>query len=97
MAREWSVLVSHEDAEGSRCVDIFRRADGSFGFEAFRRDPEDRSGWFVTGYYSGLRHASRDEALAAAMASVGWLRDRRTGPSGGAGPCGSVGPCGSAT
>lgn len=82
MARDWSVLASYEDAEGARCVDIFRRADGSFGFEAFRRDPEDRGGWFVAGYYSSLRHASRDAALAAAQASVGWLRDRSIGPGG---------------
>ena len=78
MAREWSVLASYEDAQRTRCVDIFRRADGSFGFEAFRRDAEDCGVWFVTGHYSGLRHASRDEALAAAAASVGWLRDRTT-------------------
>ena len=26
------VLTSLEDPEGQRCVDLFRRADGSFGF-----------------------------------------------------------------
>ncbi|HEY2564091.1 MAG TPA: hypothetical protein VGI44_10300, partial [Acidimicrobiales bacterium] len=27
-----------------RCVDIFSRPDGTFGFEEFRRDPEDMGG-----------------------------------------------------
>jgi hypothetical protein len=37
----WSVLASVEDSDGSRCVDFFSRPDGTFGFEEFRRDPED--------------------------------------------------------
>ena len=53
---------------------FFRREDGSFGFEAFRRDAEDRGAWFVTGHYSALRHASREAAETAALAAVGWLR-----------------------
>ena len=74
MARDWSVLASYENADGARCVDIFRREDGSFGCEAFRRDAEDRGAWFVTGHYSALRHASREAAETAALAAVGWLR-----------------------
>ena len=74
MPRAWSVLASYEDADGARCVDVFRREDGSFGFEAFRRDAEDQGAWFVTGHYSALRHASREAAEIAALAAVGWLR-----------------------
>src|SRR4051812_7314670 len=32
------VLHSEEDTEGARCVDIFVRPDGSFGFKEFRAD-----------------------------------------------------------
>jgi hypothetical protein len=35
------VLASLENLYGDRCVDVYVRADGSFGFEEFRRDPED--------------------------------------------------------
>ena len=35
--KSWLVLESVENAEHDRCVDLFRRPDGSFGFEAFRR------------------------------------------------------------
>jgi hypothetical protein len=42
--KSWSVLVSYQTVDASRCVDIFSRPDGTFGFEEFRRDPEDRGG-----------------------------------------------------
>lgn len=67
------VLTSLEDPEGQRCVDLFRRADGSFGFKAFRRDPEDGGGWTPTRDYSRLRYASQDEACHAAVTALGWL------------------------
>jgi hypothetical protein len=39
--KTWVVFDSVENDEHDRCVDLFRRPDGSFGFEAFRRDVED--------------------------------------------------------
>ena len=39
--KSWVVLESVENDEHDRCVDLFRRHDGSFGFEVFRRDVED--------------------------------------------------------
>ncbi len=44
------VLRSIETQEGERCVDFFIRPDGSFGFEEYRRDAEDRRGWFPIGF-----------------------------------------------
>lgn len=32
------VLRSVETPDGDRCVDIFRRPDGTFGFAVFRRE-----------------------------------------------------------
>ncbi|WP_299352831.1 hypothetical protein [uncultured Shimia sp.] len=55
------------------CVDIFKRPDGSFGFEEFRRDPEDGRGWFAIGHYSGQIYQSESDAEVAARKSVGWL------------------------
>jgi hypothetical protein len=40
------VLDSVETPDGGRCVKIFRRGGGTFGFEVYRRDAEDLSGWF---------------------------------------------------
>ena len=69
----WTVYASVEDAFHERCVDLFERPDGTFGFEEFRRDFEDQGRWTAVQYYSGKRYPSREEAWAAARATVTWL------------------------
>jgi hypothetical protein len=69
----WLVLASIENAQHDRCVDVFARPDGSFGFEEFRRDPEDAGAWTPVSYFSGLRYASKQEALTNAALQVRWL------------------------
>ena len=76
--KSWSVLASHQTPEGNRCVDIFARPDATFGFEEFRRDPEDLGAWTPLEYFSTRRYASADEATAAACDAVPWLRDALT-------------------
>jgi hypothetical protein len=73
--KSWVVLDSIENAEHDRCVDLFRRPDGSLGFEEFRRDVEDAGAWTPVAFHSGKSYASRETALAAAVARVGWLGD----------------------
>jgi hypothetical protein len=73
--KSWLVFTSIENSQHDRCVDLFSRPDGSYGFEEFRRDPEDQGSWTPAQYYSALSFPSRDVALAAAMKSVIWLAD----------------------
>jgi hypothetical protein len=75
----WVVVESVENPQHDRCVDVFMRPDGSFGFEEFRRDAEDAGAWTPISYFFGLRYASKGEALAAAARHVAWLvlRDSR--------------------
>jgi hypothetical protein len=73
--RSWLVFISVENFEHDRCVDLFSRPDGSYGFEEFRRDVEDRGEWTPVHYYSGATYPSPEAALAAAMQSVTWLED----------------------
>jgi hypothetical protein len=73
--KSWVVLVSLENFEHDRCVDLFARRDGSYGFEEFRRDVEDRGAWTPVQFYSGAVYPSREAALAAAVRSVAWLPD----------------------
>jgi hypothetical protein len=80
--KSWSVLTSLENSDGDRCVDLFRRADNSFGFEEFRRDVEDMGVWTPVAYYSDARFASQDLAQDAAAKTVGWLRAHLTQPLG---------------
>ena len=73
--KSWLVLASIENAEHDRCVDLFRRPDGSFGFEAFRRDVEDAGLWTAVAHYSGAAYASKQAALTAAADAVSWLAE----------------------
>jgi len=68
-----TVLHSVNNEDGSLCVDIFRRIDGSIGFEEFRRDVEDPSGWFAIGGYGAVRYDDPDVALQDAIAAVSWF------------------------
>jgi hypothetical protein len=54
-------------------VDIFSRPDGTFGFEEFRRDPEDMGRWTPIAYYSVREYGTEVEAVAAARDAVPWL------------------------
>jgi hypothetical protein len=69
----WKVLASPSTLTVDRCVDIFSRPDGTFGFEEFRRDPEDMGAWTPVAYYSERGFSTADDALAAARAAVPWL------------------------
>jgi hypothetical protein len=69
----WKVLASPSTPAVDRCVDLFSRPDGTFGFEEFRRDPEDMGAWTPVAYYSGRVFTTEDEALADAREVVPWL------------------------
>ena len=72
------VLASLENGDGTRCVDIFRRGDGTFGFEECRRDPEDPRGWSRMDAFGHLVFATETAARRAAAAAVAWLAARKT-------------------
>ncbi|WP_044586345.1 hypothetical protein [Bradyrhizobium sp. LTSPM299] len=71
--KSWTVFVSIENVEHDRCVDMFSRSDGSYGFEEFRRDIEDAGQWTPVQYYSGVSYASATDALDTAERCVSWL------------------------
>lgn len=73
--KSWVVFRSVENVEHDRCVDLFRRPDGSFGFEVFRRDVEDAGLWTAVAYHSGAAYASEEAALTAAVGAVNWLAE----------------------
>ena len=73
MRGTWTVLASRENAEANRCVDIFVRGDGTFGFEEYRRDPEDAGGWTLVAYHAHRVYPTREAAEAAAVGIVAWM------------------------
>jgi len=74
--QSWNVLVSWETPGTERCVDLFSRPDGTYGFEEFRRDPEDRGAWTPIRSLSDQSYATEDDARAAARRAVPWLDDQ---------------------
>ncbi len=67
-----TVMRSIEAPGGGRCVDLYRRPDGGWGFAEYRRDPEDPRGWAAIGV-EAEGFGSEAAALDAARAAVGWL------------------------
>jgi len=78
-----AIATLHNDV-GDRCVKIMRRADGTFGFDEFRKDPEDAGGWMLVGYNRQGIFATAEQATVAARSGVGWLRDMAPVPGGAA-------------
>jgi hypothetical protein len=72
-----NVLVSIESADGSQCVDIFTREDGTFGFEEFRGESDGAARWQALGNHESLAFASEAEALAEARHQIQWLRESK--------------------
>lgn len=73
MAHHNKVMQSVNAPDGVTCVDVFLRADGTFGFEEFRRDPEDPRGWYPIGHHGAQVFASQETATAEAMRRIAWL------------------------
>jgi hypothetical protein len=70
---DWNVRSSWQTDDGIWCVDIFERADGSFGFEQFRRDPEDSGPWTRISALAEQRFPSIDAAIAGARRQLTWF------------------------
>jgi hypothetical protein len=68
-----AVLVSFEAADGVQCVDIFKRDDGTFGFEQYRGEFDSSSRWQSLNRYSQLSFVSGEQALSVAKQRVSWL------------------------
>lgn len=71
--KSWTVFRSIENEDHDRCVDLFERADGTFGFEEFRRDVEDAGRWTPVQGYAAISYREHTSALAAAINAVSWL------------------------
>ncbi len=75
MAVKNTVLRSIDSQGENRCVDVFMRPDGTFGFEEFRRDFEDNRGWFPVGFFGDRIFDSENDALLEARLQISWLNE----------------------
>jgi hypothetical protein len=75
MAHKNKVVHSYNLEGECRCIDVFIRPDGSYGFEEYRRDAEDGRGWFPVGGFAEQRFGSSSDALIDAQKRVRWLAE----------------------
>ena len=75
MAHANRVLRSINADDAARCVDLFVRPDGTYGFEEYRRDIEDGRGWFAIGFHASARYETAEGALQEALTRIRWLSD----------------------
>ncbi len=73
MAHKNKVMRSINLVGDRICVDIFLRPDGTYGFDEYRRDPEDTNGWYCIGHFGEQVFEDADAALGKAKESVVWL------------------------
>ena len=66
-------MSSFEDRTGFLCVDIILLENSNFSFKAYRRDPEDTSGWFFVGEESSIQFITEDEAIQKAKMIYAWM------------------------
>ena len=67
-------MASFEDKTGFLCVDIILLENSKFSFKAYRRDPEDNSGWFFVGDQSSVQFLTEDEAIQKAKTIYDWMK-----------------------
>jgi len=72
-----NVVDTLHSRDADRCVKIIRQPDGTFGFQEFRREPEDAGRWTLISEGARGAHATQVQAVAAAEDDVAWLRDQR--------------------
>jgi hypothetical protein len=69
--KSWRVLARPSTATVDRCVDIFLRPNGTFGFEELRRDREDMGAWTAVAYLPPTSDAEHGiDSLEATWSSV---------------------------
>ena len=72
-----TVILSVNNDEGNLCVDIFIRKNKTFGFEEYRKDPENIDGWYKVGNYSDKIYSNQKEAFKDACEYIMWFKNKK--------------------
>lgn len=67
------VVKTINDPRGGRRVEIYRRANGTFGFEEWKYGVDEKA-WFPVGRYSYAIIDTLERAEQEARSRVDWLR-----------------------
>ena len=68
------VINSINNDNNNLCIDFFIRKNKTFGYQEYRKDPENISEWYRIGYYDYKVFLNKDDAYHDAKKTIVWFK-----------------------
>ena len=68
------VINSINNDNNNLCIDFFIRKNKTFGYQEYRKDPENISEWYRIGYYDYKVFLNKDDAYQDAKKTIVWFK-----------------------
>ncbi len=68
------VINSINNDNNNLCIDFFIRNNKTFGYQEYRKDPENTSEWYRIGNYDYKVFSNKDEAYHDAKKTIVWFK-----------------------
>tara|TARA_B100001027_G_scaffold64860_1_gene43988 strand:- start:299 stop:526 length:228 start_codon:yes stop_codon:yes gene_type:complete len=68
------VINSINNDNNNLCIDFFIRKNKTFGYQEYRKDPENISGWYRIGNYDYKVFYNKDDAYHDAKKTIVWFK-----------------------
>ena len=68
------VINSINNDNNNLCIDFFNRNNKTFGYQEYRKDPENISGWYRIGNYDYKVFSNKDDAYHDAKKTIVWFK-----------------------
>ena len=70
------VINSINNDDNNLCIDFFIRNNNTFGYQEYRKDPENMTEWYRIGNYDHKIFLTKDEAYQDAKKTIVWLNKK---------------------
>ena len=68
------VINSINNDNNNLCIDFFIRKNKTFGYQEYRKDPENISGWYRIGNYDYKVFSNKNDAYHDAKKNIVWFK-----------------------
>ena len=68
------VINSINNDNNNLCIDFFIRKNKTFGYQEYRKDPENISEWYRVGSYDYKVFLNKDDAYHDAKKTIVWFK-----------------------
>ena len=68
------VINSINNDNNNLCIDFFFRKNKTFGYQEYRKDPENISEWYRIGNYDYKVFSNKDDAYHDAKKTIVWFK-----------------------